>query len=79
LTVEEPKAQRVVRPVCTIAKAQAPAQACLRPAMWVPGVRNMHMARESWLIKSDSSNVMEKLLIAVRGIEEAELMEVHKV
>ncbi|XP_064394215.1 uncharacterized protein LOC135341559 isoform X2 [Halichondria panicea] len=81
LTIEEPKAasNRVVRPVCQIARAQAPCQACLRPAMWVPGLRNLHMARETWLIKMDPAQALDKLVDGVEDYDKAELMEVHKV
>ena len=83
LSIEEPKpsasSQRVVRPVCQIARAQAPIQAALRPAMWVPGLRNLHMARETWVIKMALDQALDKLVAAVEGIDKAELMEVHKV
>lgn len=83
LTLEEPKAssgsQKVVRPVCQLAMAQAPCQACLRPAMWVPGVRNLHMAKESWLIKMDPVQALENLVNVVENFDKAELMKVHKV
>ena len=83
LSIEEPKSsassQRVVRPVCQIAKAQAPIQAALRPAVWVPGLRNLHMARETWVIKMAPDQALDKLVAAVEGIDKAELMEVHKV
>ncbi len=81
LTIEEPKAasNKVVRPVCQIARAQAPCQACLRPAMWVPGLRNLHMARETWLIKMDPALALDKLVDGVEDFDKSELMEVHKV
>lgn len=79
LSIEEPKPSRVVRPVCEIAKAQAPCQACLRPGMWLPGVRNLHMAKETWLIKADLEQAMDKLVTTVEGVDKAELMEVNKV
>ncbi len=83
MIIEEPKAtsssQRVVRPVCQLATAQAPCQACLRPAMWVPGVRNLHMAKETWLIKMNPTEVLDKLVDVVENFNKAELMKVHKV
>ena len=47
--------------------------------MWLPGVRNLHMARETWLIKAGLEEAMEELVTAVEGVDKAELMEVNKV
>ncbi len=47
--------------------------------MWVPGLRNLHMARETWLIKMDPAQALDKLVDGVEDYDKAELMEVHKV
>lgn len=73
-------ARRVTRPPCQIAQAQAPIQACLRPSMWLPGVRNMHSARETWKIKAGLEEARDKLVAGVAAIETtAEILKVHKV
>lgn len=64
---------------CCFAEAQAPIQACLRPGMWTPGVRRLHMAGESWLIQANRDECLEKLLEGVETITEQEHLEIHKV
>ncbi len=67
-------------PPCQIATAQAPLQACLRPGLWCPGVRNLHSARETWSIKADGvDEVIDRLVAGVGNIETEENLEVHKV
>ena len=68
-----------VAPVCQLARAQASIQAKMRPAMWVPGVRNLHMAREVWEIKATPDECVDKLVAAVDAIPQEELMEISKV
>ena len=70
----------MVRPPCQIAQCQAPVQACLRPGMWLPGVRNLHSARETWEIKAGIEAAIERLVAGVEGIDtDQEILEVHKV
>lgn len=68
-----------VAPVCQVARAQASIQARMRPGMWLPGVRNLHMAREVWVIKATPDECVDKLVTAVDAIPQEELMEVSKV
>jgi hypothetical protein len=70
----------VTRPPCQIAQCQAPVQACLRPGMWLPGVRNLHSARETWEVKADVNTAIDRLVSAVESTEtDNEILEVHKV
>lgn len=68
-----------VAPVCQLARAQASIQARMRPGMWLPGVRNLHMAREVWVIKATPDECVDKLVAAVDAIPQEELMEISKV
>ena len=68
-----------VAPVCRLARAQASVQAKMRPAVWLPGVRNLHTAREVWEIKATPDECMDKLVAAVDAVPQEELMEVSKV
>ncbi|XP_067672905.1 uncharacterized protein [Haliotis asinina] len=38
---------------------QAPIQSALRPSMWVPGLRDLHVHREKWRIDQTSMNFVE--------------------
>ena len=64
---------------CCLARAQAPIQAFLRPAIWLPGVRRLHLAAEDWLIRATPEQSLEKLLEGVAEIAESEHLEVRKV
>ena len=68
-----------MRPPCQVAVAQAPIQAYLRPGMWLPGVRNLHMARETWLMQAPPDESLEELLEGVDSIAKEKLLHVHKV
>lgn len=69
----------ITRPPCQVARAQAPIQACLRPAMWLPGVRNLHSARETWKVQAGLETALDRLVAGVDNIETEERLEVHKV
>ncbi len=47
--------------------------------MWLPGVRNLHMARETWSISASLETAMEKLVAGVETIDTEEDLQVHKV
>lgn len=47
--------------------------------MWMPGVRNLHSAREVWVIKATPDECVDKLVAAVDTIPQEELMEISKV
>lgn len=68
-----------VAPVCQLARAQASVQARMRPGMWLPGVRNLHMDRQIWEIKATPDECVDKLIAAVDAVPQEELMEVSKV
>lgn len=36
---------------CLFATCQAPIQAALRPAMWIPGIKKLHSRKERWTVK----------------------------
>lgn len=65
--------------VCQLARAQASIQAKMRPGVWLPGARNLHMSREVWEIKATPDKCLDKLVAAVDAIQQQELMEVSKV
>ena len=67
------------RPTCEVAKAQAPIQAYLRPGMWCPGVRNLHMARETWSISASLDKAMESLVAGIDIVDTEDDLNVHKV
>lgn len=64
---------------CGIAECQAPAQAFLRPGVWLPLVRDLHRARESWSLQATPDECLEDLLKGVNAIEEKWDFTVHKV
>ena len=64
---------------CGIAECQAPAQAFLRPGVWLPVVRELHMAKESWSIQATPDECLEDLLKGVDAIKEKWDFTVHKV
>ena len=37
---------------CCFAHCQGPIQAFLRPGIWLPGVRNLHMTKDTWEISA---------------------------
>lgn len=47
--------------------------------MWLPGVRNLHSARETWAIKAGVSDSIDRLVAAVESVDTEECLEVHKV
>ncbi|XP_012942979.1 uncharacterized protein LOC106012991 [Aplysia californica] len=52
-----------------VSKVQAPVQNFLRPAVWVPGLRNLHSHRETWTLPSDShQNNLESVLGALMTV-----------
>ncbi|KXJ21865.1 hypothetical protein AC249_AIPGENE12180 [Exaiptasia diaphana] len=59
---------------------QSPIQAILRPAMWLPGVKKLHSARETWILPQATVDVcVDKLIEAVDELGEKEKMHVNKV
>ena len=80
---------------CCLSRAQAGAESFCRPGMWLPGVRNLHLATETWEIKAalnvsknacvwviDVALLQDTINAVVEGavrVGEKENMEVHKV
>ncbi len=53
---------------CCIAGCQAPVQAVIRPAMWLPGIKNLHLATETWEFLHGSPNVRTMAWSGLRGL-----------
>lgn len=65
---------------CCCATAQAPIQAFLRPAVWIPGIRSLHSFRERWIIEGATPDrCLEDVCQAVAGVKTGEHLVVHKV
>ncbi|KAL5476279.1 hypothetical protein EMCRGX_G026202 [Ephydatia muelleri] len=64
--------------VCCLAEAQASAQAFLRPAVWVPGLRNLHWVRETWKVNGSPVECMQLLAKGVEKIAEQENLQMRK-
>ncbi len=72
--------RKVIRPPCQVARGQAPIQACLRPSMWLPGVRNLHSARETWLVDANLTDAMNTLSMQLQELHlDSEILELYKV
>ena len=69
---------------CCCATAQAPIQAFLRPAVWIPGVRNLHSFREMWIIEGATperclEDVKQAIEKVSEKVETGEHLMVHKI
>ncbi|XP_032236807.1 uncharacterized protein LOC5511578 [Nematostella vectensis] len=65
---------------CCFSMCQSPLMAILRPAMWVPGIKKLHSATETWIIPNAPVDVcIDKLLEAIDSLGEKEKMHVNKV
>lgn len=48
--------------------------------MWLPGVRNLHSARETWEIRAGLETAIDRLVAGVEAIDtDQEILKVHKV
>lgn len=64
---------------CCCASGQAPIQAFLRPAVWIPGIRGLHSFREKWIIEGATpERCLEGVKQAVEKLETKERLVVHK-
>ncbi|GFS02369.1 hypothetical protein ElyMa_006443700 [Elysia marginata] len=56
--------------ITVFSKIQRPIQTFLRPAVWVPGLRNLHSHRETWTFKEDSSHQgnLDSILNAINKV-----------
>lgn len=65
---------------CFCAMWQSPIQGALRPAMWIPGIRNLHCRNETWVIPEATPEVcLEHVISAVAILSEKEKMHINKV
>ncbi|CAI7994436.1 hypothetical protein GBAR_LOCUS1447 [Geodia barretti] len=64
---------------CCFAQFQAPAQAFLRPGVWLPGVKRLHEYEEEWKISASVDQCMEAFQAAVESLSEAEHLDLRKV
>ena len=65
---------------CCCATWQAPIQAFIRPAVWIPGIRNLHSCRERWIIEGATpERCLEDVAQAVEKVKTGEHLVVHKI
>lgn len=65
---------------CCCAMWQSPIQGVLRPAVWLPGVRNLHSCKETWIIPEATPEVcLEHLVSAISLLSETEKMHINKI
>lgn len=66
--------------LCCLSSIQAPIQGKLRPAVWLPGVRNLHSCHERWEINKLTPDVcVQKVVEAIAKLAENEKIFLHKV
>lgn len=62
---------------------QAPLQCLLRPAMWIPGIRNIHSHKVTWESDKPSIVVLKALVSAIDAIKQKDdtgaYYDIHKV
>lgn len=63
---------------CCLSRAQGPAQACLRPGVWLPGARRLHRATERWHVQLPAEELWERIQSGVAAIAQQEHLEVHR-
>ena len=64
---------------CCCAACQAPIQAFIRPAVWIPGIRNLHSRRERWIIEGATpERCLEDVAQAVEKVKTGEHLVVHR-
>ncbi|XP_035690773.1 uncharacterized protein LOC118425792 [Branchiostoma floridae] len=54
---------------CFLSSIQAPVQAAIRPAMWLPGIRNLHSHKETWHSDSTAPDCLKSLLGALEKVK----------
>ena len=65
---------------CCCATFQAPIQAFIRPAVWVPGIRGMHSFRERWIIEDATpESCLEDVTQAVGKVNTGERLVINKI
>ncbi|XP_003383684.1 PREDICTED: uncharacterized protein LOC100638328 [Amphimedon queenslandica] len=63
---------------CCFAQCQGPIQAAIRPGLWLPGVRNLHLATETWTISSSPQAAFDAIVEAVGSIADEENLIIRK-
>ncbi|XP_068738636.1 uncharacterized protein [Montipora capricornis] len=65
---------------CCCAMWQSPIQGKLRPAVWLPKIKDLHSCHETWIIPETTPEVcLENLIAAVDRLSENEKMHISKV
>jgi len=65
---------------CCCATAQAPIQAFLRPAVWIPGIRGLHSFREKWIVEGATpEKCLEDVNQAVEKVKTGERLVTHRI
>ncbi|KAK3775763.1 hypothetical protein RRG08_047955 [Elysia crispata] len=55
--------------ITVFSKIQRPIQTFLRPAVWIPGLRNLHSKRETWTFESTShQSNLDSILSAINKV-----------
>ncbi|CAH1230701.1 Hypp330 [Branchiostoma lanceolatum] len=54
---------------CFLSSLQAPVQAAIRPAMWLPGIRNLHSHKETWQSEATAPDSLKSLLSALEKVK----------
>lgn len=57
---------------CFPATLQAPVKGFCQPAVWMPGVKNLHSHTECWKLDGDPTHCVDETLIAVELLNELE-------
>ncbi|RDD36478.1 hypothetical protein TrispH2_011191 [Trichoplax sp. H2] len=61
-------------------RLQAPIQSFLRPAIWVPGLRNVHTVKEEWTIEASPGDAFDKAIEAIEEVKkQEEFVQVHMI
>ncbi|GFN97871.1 hypothetical protein PoB_002437700 [Plakobranchus ocellatus] len=55
--------------ITIFSKVQRPIQTVLRPAVWIPGLRNLHSTKETWTFESNShQSNLDSILNAINKV-----------
>ncbi|XP_070571756.1 uncharacterized protein [Ptychodera flava] len=66
--------------VCFLSALQAPIQAFLRPAMWIPGLNKLHSHRERWQCPDATPDVcINELVMAVSKADVTDKINTYRI
>ncbi|XP_077996130.1 uncharacterized protein LOC144449467 [Glandiceps talaboti] len=66
--------------VCFLSSLQAPIQAFLRPAMWIPGLNRLHSHKERWQCPESAPGVcLDELVLAVSKADATDKINTYKI